>query len=96
MIDFKTKIHIKFLVSFCILVLSLFYTALPLMAAENLLPEQNTEEILKQLSFADSENETAEKWEIYLEKQTWFKDAVNQKADPAGGIGIRLFTVGSE
>jgi hypothetical protein len=86
MIDLKTNIHIKFLISFCILVHFCLNTAFPLMAAENLLPERNSREILKQLSFTESENETAKKWVIYLEEHTWFNDEVHQKAILEAGL----------
>jgi hypothetical protein len=86
MIDFKTNIPRILLVSLCMFVLYSMNTAPPAMAGSSPLPEQKTQEILKQFSLENCENETANKWEIYLTEQTWFDDEIHQKAIMEAGL----------
>jgi len=86
MIDFKTNIPRKLLVSVCMFILYSMNSAPPAMAGASSLPEQKTQEILKQFSLQDCENETAKKWEIYLTEHTWFDDEIHQKAIMEAGL----------
>ena len=86
MIDFKTNIPRNLLVCFCMFVLYSMNTAPPAMAGDSTLPEQKMQEILKQLSLENCENETARKWETYLAAHTWFDDEIHQKAIVEAGL----------
>jgi hypothetical protein len=86
MIDFNTNLPRKLLISVCMLVLYSMNSAPPAMAGASSLPEQKTQEILKQFSLQDCEYKTAKKWEKYLTEHTWFDDEIHLKAIMETGL----------
>jgi hypothetical protein len=70
----------KILLFFCLPILCCATTFLSSVASAELLQEEKSKEILKQLVFTDNESEIVKKWELYLKESTWFNDEVHQLA----------------